>query len=183
MVSTDSPLDNELSAFEQGIKLAERHLKAAQQQWTLPSVEMLESSLTRIRLGRFDPKSTFSVMLRLNDFFQHDKYACFQCVVRYVDPEGTSLITRVTTHRLSVAKDVGEFLQGVDEEVIPVLLGKEALYRSMFGRDVDEDHPFLAPHAGQLDTMAYDAQEDLDNTIFRISGAFRLLSLEHATKR
>jgi len=184
VASPDGPLVNEESAFERGAQLTEQHVKGGKQQRTsLPSTEMLESSLTRIRLGRVDPLSTFSVMLRLNDFFQHDEFAYFQGVVRYVDPEGKFLITRVTTQRLSVAKDVGEFLEAVDEEVVPVLLGKEAVYRSMFGRDVDEEHPFLAPHSGQLDNMAYDAQQDLDNTIFRISGAFRLLSLEHGTRR
>lgn len=121
-------------------------------------------------------------MLRPNDFFQHDEYAFFQCIVRYVDRDGETLITRVTTHRLTVAKDVGEFLEAVDEEVVPVLLGKEAVYRSMFGRDVDVEQPFLAPHTGQLDDMAYDAQRDLDHTVFQISGAFRLLSLEKGTR-
>jgi hypothetical protein len=161
--------------------LAEQELKH-QKNTVVPSIDMLESSLTRIRLGRFDPLSTFSVMLGLNDFFQHDEYAFFQCTVRYVDQDGQTLVSRVTTHRLSVASDVGEFLEAIDEEVVPVLLGKEAVYRSMFGRDADVEHPFHAPHAGQLDSLACDAQRDLDNTIFRISGAFRLLSLEQGTR-
>lgn len=181
--SSEAPLVNEESAFVEAVKLTEENVQTQHRQRTVPSFEMLESSLTRIRLGRFDPLSTFSVMLRLNDFFQRDEFAYFQGVVRYVDRDGKFLVTRVTTQRLSVAKDVGEFLEAVDEEVVPVLLAKEAVYRSMFGRDVDEEHPFLAPHAGQLDDLAYDAQQDLDNTIFRISGAFRLLSLEHGTRR
>lgn len=179
--SPDGPLVNEQAAFEKGVQMAEQELEY-QNGKIVPSIDMLESTLTRIRLGRYDPLSTFSVMLSLNEFFQHDEYAFFQCTVRYFDRDCQALVTRVMTHRLSVASDVGEFLEAIDEEVVPVLLGKEAVYRSMFGRDVDTDHPFHAPHAGQLDNLAYDAQRDLDNTVFRISGAFRLLSLEQGTR-
>lgn len=179
--SPAGPLVNEQVVFEKGVMLAEEQLNLPKNQ-VVPSIDMLDSSLTRIRLGRYDPLSTFSVMLSVNDFFQHDEYAFFQCTARYVSPDGMYLVTRITTHRLSVASDVGEFLEAIDEEVVPVLLGKEAVYRSMFGRDVDLDHPFQAPHAGQLDSLAYDAQRDLDKTIFMISGAFRLLSLEQGTR-
>lgn len=187
MENPTGPLLSEQSAFDTGLQLVDEQFQRSQQRHPrviLPSKEMLQpSALTRIRLGRVDPASTFSVMLQLNDFFQHDKFVYFQGVVRYIDPMGKFLITHVTTHRLSVAKDVNDFLEAVDEEVISVLLGKEAVYRSMFGREVNEEHPFLAPHTGLSDTMAYDAQQDLDNTIFRISGTFRLLHLEHGTKR
>jgi hypothetical protein len=179
--SPDGPLVNEQAAFDQGVAMAKQGLKH-QKNKIVPSMDMLDSTLTRIRLGRYDPLSTFSVMLNFNDFFQHDEYAFFQCTVRFVDRDCRVLVTRVMTHRLSVASDVGEFLEAIDEEVVPVLLGKEAVYRSMFGKDVDMDHPFHAPHAGQLDNLAYDAQRDLDNTVFRISGAFRLLSLEQGTR-
>jgi hypothetical protein len=177
----DGPLLNEEHAFEFGVTLAKQQSKRFKNK-AMPSLDMLESSLTRIRLGRFDPLSTFSVMLRLNDFFQHDEYAFFQGVVRYTDWKSKCLITRVTTHRLSVASNVGEFLEAIDEEVVPVLLGKEAVYRSTFGRDVDSEHPFHAPHAGELDSLAYNAQSDMDCTIFRISAAFRLLSLAKGTR-
>lgn len=179
--NTLGPLVNEQACFEQGVKLAEETLKLPKNK-VVPSIEMLDASLTRIRLGRCDPLSTFSVMINLNDFFQHDEHAFFQCIVRYIDRQGLYLVTRVTTHRLSVAKSVGEFLEAVDEEVIPVLLGKEAVYRAMFGIETDVDHPFQAPHAGQLDNLAFDAQRDLDHTVFRISGEFRLLSLEKGTR-
>jgi hypothetical protein len=177
----DCPMAHEEMCFEQGVKLAENQLRLPKNK-IVPSLEMLETTLTRIRLGRFDPLSTFSVMLSLNDFFQQDEYALFQCIVRYVDRDGLHVMTRITTHRLSVAATVGEFLEAVDEEVVPTLLAKEAVYRSMFGLEVDTDHPFQAPHSGQLDSLAYDAQRDLDNTVFRISGAFRLLSLEKGTR-
>ena len=186
----DGPLVNEEVAFDHAVQLMEKNSptnrkKANTSTPAFPSLEMLELSLTRIRLGRFDPRSTFSVMLRLNEFFQRgDEHAHVQGVTRYVDRDGQFLVTAVTTHRLAVAHNVGEFLDAIDEQVVPVLLAKEAVYRSMFGREqVDVAHPFLAPHAGQLDDLAYDAQQDLDNTISRISGAFKLLRLEHGTRR
>lgn len=147
---------------------------------------MVESTLTRIRLGRFDPLSTVSLMLRLNDLYQHESHALFQFVARYVDRDGETLVTRVYTHRLAVAKDTVEFLDGVDEEVVPVLLAKEAVSRSVLGRELpsadDNDDsggggaPVVDPL--QLENLAVQAQKDLDATIQRVSGAFRLLCLE-----
>jgi len=148
----------------------------------LPSQDMLSTSLTRVRMGRYDPLSTFSVMLQENEFFQRDPYAFVQCTVRFVDWEGKTLVTRVSTHRLSIAKDVGEYLDSIDDEVIPVLLGKEAVYRSMCGREMTEDVELDAPNSAQLENLAYDAQSDLDATISRISGAFRLLGLEKGSR-
>lgn len=147
---------------------------------------MVESTLTRIRLGRFDPLSTVSLMLRLNDLYQHESHALFQFVARYVDQDGATLVTRVYTHRLAVAKDTVEFLDGVDEEVVPVLLAKEAVSRSVLGRELPsaDDNDNNGGCGGavvdslQLENLAVQAQKDLDATIQRVSGAFRLLSLE-----
>jgi hypothetical protein len=179
--SAQGPTIGEQRTFDQGVAMTQEKLPQYSEN-DVPSIDMLESSLTRIRLGRYDPLSTFAVMLRLNDFFQHDDFAFFQCTVRFVDRESNSLITRVSTHRLAIASGVSDFLDVVDEEVVPVLLGKEAVYRSMFGREVNVEQPFLAPHSGQLDSLAYDAQHDLDNTVFRISSAFRLMCLEEGTR-
>lgn len=143
---------------------------------------MLESSLTRLCTGRCDLLSTFSVMFQLNDFFQHEKFALFQCTVRYVNRDGRTLVTRVFTHRLAIAGSIGEFLDAVDEEVVPVLLGKEAVYRSIFGRETAHDKEVETPDAAHLESLAYDAQRDLDATIQRISGAFRILGLEQGTR-
>ena len=134
-------------------------------------------AVVRVKLGRYDPLSTFSILLQLNDSFQprFDTEVFVQVVIHYVVND--TLITRVQTHRLKVAGDVGEFLEVVDEQVVPVVLAKEAVYRSMTGtgdNDNDDD---------DVDRLAYDAQKDLDQTIFQISAAFRLLSLEHGTKR
>ena len=179
------PLPNEQMAFTRGVLLANEHSSiAGNNDSTSVDDELLtQNTLTRIRLGRYDPLSTFSVMLRVNDSYQGEEHAFFQFIVRFVDFTRKNLVTRVTSHRLSVANDVGEFLEAIDEEVVPVLLAKEAVYRSMFGRDSDIDHPFHAAYVDELDSFAHDAQQDLDNTVFRISGAFRLLSLVQGTKR
>lgn len=54
----------------------------------------------------------------------------------------------------------------------------------MYGREISEDtEVVLAPGKEQLERLAYDAQRDLDATIQRISGAFRLLRLEQSLGR
>jgi hypothetical protein len=175
------PLKNEQVAFTDGLNLAENNQLIAGRNY--PSTDTLTSTLIRIQLGRYDPLSTFSVMLRANDQYQGEQHAFFQFIVRFVDISSQSLVTRISTHRLSVANAVGEFLETIDEEVVPVLLAKEAVYRSMFGRYVEIDHPSYTAYKDELGIYAHDAQEDLDNTVFLISGAFRLLNLVQGTKR
>ena len=179
-------LPNELSAFASGSSLAGQQHGISTH--NLPSRDFVNNTLTRIEVGRVDPLSTYSIMFRTNDSFAQkisdasSGYAFFQCIARFVDPSGTSLVTRVSTHRLSIAKDVGEFLDSVDDEVIPVVLGKEAVYRSMFGREMQQSESMDAPSAMQLESLAFRAQEDLDATISRISGAYRLLGLEQGSR-
>jgi hypothetical protein len=150
----------------------------------LPSEDMLETTLSRIRLGRFDPLSTVSVMLQINEgFHPADHFAFFQCVARFVDHDGTTLITRVSTHRLPVARNIYDFLDAMDDDVVPVVLGKEAVYRSMQGREISDDPDIVALDPGHMEFLSYQAQKDLDATIQRVSGAFRLLGLENGSRR
>lgn len=173
-------LGNEQAAFAKGASLAaEKKMRTN----NLPSEDMVETTMTRVKMGRYDPIATFSVMLQVNEFFQHENHAPIQCVVRYIDRDGGNLVTRVFTRRLAVAKEMGEFLDAVDEEVVPVLLGKEAVYRSMYGRDIAESKDADVVDSIELDDLAYDAQRDLDATIQRISVAYRLLGLEKGTRR
>ena len=174
-----APLANEREAFALGAAVA---AKKGIRTNKLPMLDILGSSLTRVKLGRFDPLSTLSVMLGVNDFFQKDHHACVQCVARYVDRDGSTLVTRIVTHRLPVANNVGEFLDAVDEDVIPVLLAKEAVYRSMFGRETDDRAEVDAPNTLEQEKLAYDSQRDLDATINKISGAYRLVGLEQGTR-
>lgn len=173
-------LNSERAAFARGSSLAAKNGIATN---NLPSQDILESSLTRLKMGRFDPITTLSVILASNEVPQRDSYAFIQCTVRYVDRRNKKFITKVLTNRLSIAKDAGEFLDAVNEEVVSVVIGKEAVHRSMFGRGNIEGDEIDSPDATQLEGLAYDAQRDLDATVQRISGAFRLLGLEQGSRR
>lgn len=171
-------LNNERSAFAVGASLAASRGFATNQ---LPAKEAVEETLTRLSLGRVDPLATLSIMLRVNEEYPVEETAFFQCIVRFVEKDGKTLVTRVFSHQLEVAKDVSAFLESVNEEVSAVLLGKEAVYRSMYGREIsDETEVVLAPDKEKLEELAHEAQRDLDATIQRISGAFRLLRLERS---
>ena len=176
-------VDNERAAFAVGASLAANHHFRTN---NLPSKDVVESSLTRIRLGRVDPLTTLSVMLLVNESYHpDDNYACFQFACRHFSRDGKTLITRVSTHRLPIAKSVADFVEEVDDEVVPVVLAKGAVYRALHGREETDDARVL-PTAGDndlIERLAYEAQLDLDATIQRISGRFRLLGLERRTRR
>lgn len=175
-------LNNERASFATGASLA---AKQGYRTNNLPMKDMVDDSLTRIKLGRVDPLTTLSVMMLVNDTIEKDdKNAFFQCTARYIDRDGKTMITRVTNHRLPVAKDMGDFLEEIDEEVIPVVLAKSAVYRSLHGRDDTEDSRAV-PKAGDanlIEKLAYEAQLDIDATIQRVSGAFRLHMLRNGSR-
>ena len=135
-------LSNERSAFAVGASMAAGR---GFQTNELPDREAVDETLTRLSLGRFDPLATLSVMLRVNEKYPVDENAFIQCTVRYVEKDGLTIVTRVCSHTLSVAKTVSDFLQSVDEEVIPVLMGKEhmKLYEELRNRR-DEIQNFLS---------------------------------------
>lgn len=175
---------NEKGAFTEGLKLANAKELATK---NLPTQEALDLSMTRVRLPRVDPLATMGVMVQINDTMdpEEDEYAFFQLTSRFLDISGRTMITRVSTHRLKVASTVKEYVEKIDDEVVSVLLAKSAVYRSLHGRDETEDtkDKVVAGDADTLEKLAYEAQLDLDATIQRISGAFRLLGLEEQTKR
>lgn len=178
--SEDNPglLVNERSAFAVGAALAASRGFSTN---NIPSKEWLFSTLTRIRLGRYDPLATVTAMLQVNDeILPDDRYAIFQCTVRFIDPASQELVTRVSTNRLPVSLSVSDFLMSMDEEAVPVVLGKEAVYRSLVGREEKET---AAVDMERMEFLAYEAQRDLDATVHRISGAFRLLGLEEGNLR
>jgi hypothetical protein len=171
-------LVNERSAFAVGASLAASRGFSTN---NIPSSEFLASTLTRIRLGRYDPLATITAMLQVNDeIHPDDRYAIFQCTVRFIDPVSQELVTRVSTTRLPVSLSVNDFLESMDEEAVPVVLGKEAVYRSIVGREEKET---AAADMERIEFLAYEAQRDLDATVHRISGAFRLLGLEEGNLR
>lgn len=166
-------LPNEKSAFAAGELLATSRGYDTENK---PSQDVLNETLTRIRFGRYDPLSTMTAMLQVNEqFLPDDRYVVFQCIVRFLDPATQELVTRVSTERLPVALNVNDFLESSDEQAVPVILGKEAVYRSIVGREEEET---AAAEMDRVEYLAYEAQNDLDATVHRISGAFRLLGLE-----
>jgi hypothetical protein len=115
---------------------------------------------------------------------EEDKFAFVQLTARYISRDGSMIITRVSTNRLPVAESVSDYVKHVDDEVVSVLLSKNAVYRSVHGREETEDtkDKVVAGDPATLEKLAYEAQLDLDATVQRISGAFRLLGLEEKTK-
>jgi len=176
-------LESERSGFAVGASLATRQgIKTNK----LPVFEKIELSMTRIELPRVDPLTTIGVMLAVNETIEkEDDITFFQTTVRFVDPSGTKMITRVCSKRLPVASDISEFVDGVDSEAVSVLLAKGAVYRALYGQEETENarDTVTAGDVDQLEKLSHEAQLDIDCTIARISGAFRLLGLETATRR
>ena len=165
-------LPNELDVFEKACARASNRKIATR---NLPDMMHI---LTRASVGRSDPLLTLAVLLQVNDFFQKQRYAVVQCLVRYRN--GTKLITSVVTQRLSMASDVSSFIDSIDEFVMPVLLGKEAVTRSLYSRGDGDDEMSIRSDA--LEERSKAAQNDLDITVQKISSSFRLVGLEHGTR-
>ena len=178
-------LENERAAFAIGSSLLTK--KRGINTDDLPLQEALDVSMTRVKLGRVDPLSTIAVLVELNDSFipEEDKNAFFQLISRRVDRNGKKFITRVCTYKFPVASDVGDFVDSLDSEAMAVLLGKIAVYRTIHGREETDDvrDKVVAGDAETLEKLAYETQLDIDATIQRISGAFRLLGLGTSNRR
>jgi hypothetical protein len=61
-----------------------------------------------------------------------------QCIVCLLDLATQELITQVFALRLPVALNVIDFLESSDEEAVPIILGKEAVYWSIVGKEEEE---------------------------------------------
>eukprot|EP00980_Cylindrotheca_fusiformis_P003615 scaffold812_cov124-Cylindrotheca_fusiformis.AAC.7 len=185
-----SLLLNEKAAFAEGLSLANKaglHNGDGDDDDDddeLPLKAALEVSRTRVALGRVDPLSTISVLLELNDTFvpETDTQCFFQFISRHVDRKGQKLITRVYTYRFPVASDVTSFVESCNSGAVAVVLAKAAVYRTLHGREETDQlrDKVTAGDTETLEKLAHEAQLDIDATIQRISGAFRLLALEHS---
>eukprot|EP00537_Pseudo-nitzschia_pungens_P008061 CAMPEP_0172356812 /NCGR_PEP_ID=MMETSP1060-20121228/1195_1 /TAXON_ID=37318 /ORGANISM="Pseudo-nitzschia pungens, Strain cf. cingulata" /LENGTH=961 /DNA_ID=CAMNT_0013077155 /DNA_START=110 /DNA_END=2995 /DNA_ORIENTATION=+ len=174
---------NEVTAYEHGKELAvEKGFKIK----NLPSKRAIDLSMTRMQMGRVDPLSALTLMMEIDDTIEEDdEYAFFQLIARYVSRSGDEEITRVLSFKMPIAEDVNDFLSSVDDEAMSVALAKAAVYRALHGREETEETRDLIA-AGDVDSqekLAYDAQVDIDATIQRISGDFRLIDLENKTER
>ena len=148
----------------------------------LPSADMLAFTLTRLRIGRYDPSMTHTIMTQVNDDIydlQHlqsaQHHTLFQIVARYATSDSNSLVTRVLTHRLPIARNTHEFVDGIQGEIVTLVLAREAIFRSIVGRGTTGDEEMTVVDRSREERLTEDARKDVDATVHRISSAFRLL--------
>jgi hypothetical protein len=169
-----SPLPNERSTFARCASLA---AKQGLPTHNLPSATVIQSTLTQIQIGRYDPYSNISIMMQVDRKVPDQcSHVHFQFVTRYIDPvDNTKFITRVATQIVVVSADDSKYLDSLNEKVITILLAKEAAFRSMISKTDDEDDRFnVVLDAPGIDACAFEAQRDLDATIYMISASYDL---------
>ena len=141
----------------------------------LPSKDMLSGTLTRLRLGRFDGLATHTLVMQVNDdIHPEDDHAVFQFVARFATPDGNHIVTRVFNHRLPV-RDTHAFVEGLQGNVVSLVLGREAVYRATSGRGSTGEEEVAVLDRDRDDELANDARKDIDATIHLASAAYRLL--------
>jgi len=170
-------LSNERSSFSYCASLAAANGVATS---NLPSYDSVCLTRTRLRLGRYDPISTVSVAFVKQESLSvkdDPHFAHFQFVVRYVNPlNERDIVTRVITQRVPIAQSVQNFLEGLNDDAVSVILGKEAAYRSMslqFGFDSSFQSQVDKARELSEDLLAEEARKDLDRTIYLISQAYK----------
>uniref|UniRef100_A0A7S4VB00 Protein transport protein SEC23 n=1 Tax=Ditylum brightwellii TaxID=49249 RepID=A0A7S4VB00_9STRA len=183
-------LPNEQTIFAQCTALASTHNEPT---YTKPFKSLVYDTRTRIMLRRNDVKSTLSFMIQMmHDEYKkkNSKYAFFQFIIRHVNEQGTIIQTKVHTHRLPIALTLDDFINGCQEDVIPVLLGREAVYRcgmSRFmdsqdkgkeGKEEEEEGDIIYCSKEDDELFSMDARNDLDVTVYNISNAYRTLGLQ-----
>jgi len=148
------------------------------------STDTPHPNLARIVMGRYDPLSTISVMMQVTDDISHEKTnngMCFQFVVRLVNPQNSAeFVTRVFSHKLETSYDVGDFIKSTVDDVVPIVLGREAVDRTyLIGQDNHDDTGdgviTKKYTKGTLDqeALSSEARNDLDTTVYRISKEYR----------
>ena len=152
----------------------------------IPSTEALQSTRTRLRIGRFDSLSTFTVMMQVNDTSHipthpnGNHFFYFQFITRYLNPHNaTDLVTRVVSQRVPVSvKDKNfnehhEFFNSLNEKVLPTVLAREAAYRCMVKKK-DETGGKKSSTVSHEDVehLVPQIQYELDTTVNRIANAY-----------
>lgn len=146
---------------------------------------MVKATRTRLRMGRFDPQSTLSVMMQVKDTihpsgYGDDDFVYFQFITRYLNPNDvTDLVTRVVSQKIPILIDEldenNDFFHSLNENILPTLLCKEAAFRCMVKPDDDSregsDKTAVVEHE-DVEYLVLQAQKDLDTTVNRISGAY-----------
>ena len=176
-------LPNERSAF---VECKERANNRGFITYNLPCKQMVQSLLTRVRMGRYDPQSSFAVMMEVKEKIngERNKSAHFQIVVRYINPANKAeLVTRVITEALPTTNNKTLFFDGVSGDVLSVVLAKEAADRTMIRKagDTERDDPQTIDSIGmatqtvvdneEVELRSAETQKDLDSTIHSIAQA------------
>ncbi len=152
----------------------------------IPSIEALESTRIRFRIGRFDSRSTFTVMMQVKDTSHipahpnGNHFFYFQFITRYLNPDDiTDLVTRVVSQRVPVStrdtnfNEHNDFFNSLNEKVLPVVLAKEAAYRCMVKKkDQTGGKRSSTVSHEDVENLVPRAQYDLDTTVNRIANAY-----------
>lgn len=141
----------------------------------------VESTRCRFRFGRYDTKASLSLMFQVSQNIHLDEhnYAHFQFITRHLDfQDRNSIITRVITQRVPIARSDKEIFQSLNEEVIAVLLGKEAAFRCMVTESSKHNKEYLTVDPAEINTFAQEVQNDIDATVHSMFKAYQTYSLQ-----
>jgi hypothetical protein len=78
------------------------------------------------------------------------------------------MVTRVMSYRLPITPSTQTFLEGLNDSIVSILLGREAVYRSLSLHDTG-----VHQRLGENNFLMEKAREDLDRTVYLISKSFR----------
>ena len=127
------PLPNERATFASCSAVA---ATKGLQTSNLPCLKTIDKVLTQIKMGRLDATSSISVILQAEKSIPENSFVYFQFVTRYI--EKNDLVTRISTHRLSVSNNAIDFMQSLNIQLTSCILGKEAAFRSMAMKQSEE---------------------------------------------
>ena len=144
----------------------------------MPSPNILHSTRTRLKLGRYDPKASVAVRFELVNDLHNDTagFVYFQFITRFIHPRIKSvLVTRVATQRIPICKSESgyEFYDNLNENVLSSLLAKEAAYRCMI-QDTSEGNltETVIVREEDIEKLVSQTKKDLDTTVNLISNAY-----------
>lgn len=133
------------------------------------SVNTIESTRCRFLFGRHDSKSSLSIIMQVKNkiSLDEDTHAHFQFIAHFLDPNDRKvLITRVISQRIPIARSDHEIFETLNEDVISVLLGKEAAFRCMVAETKQNKNEIVVTDPHEIQLFAEDVQNDIDATVY-----------------
>lgn len=154
------PLPNERGAFSSSQSSAKSknfpQMKAS-------STKEMNSFITQMQLGRFDPKVSISIILQNEFDIPEGGSLFFQFVSRYI--EGSDLVTRVCTQKICTSSDTDTYMSTLNTEVTSLLLAKEAAYSVMVKTDGDEGYLTQS----EIEKNIHSVKNNIDFTVSKIA--------------